>query len=117
MTYQNKKSMSSYDSWTHFSVEKKVVCYGHIGPLTPDFFQKFLLLFNNLSINTNGLCVRIIYYFNPLNGHYLYPTFFPNTRAKEEKTPLSKGSKKFCPRAIHGDFFSGTLECVLIPKN
>ena len=31
--------------------------------------------------------------------------FFPNTRAKEEKMPFPKGSKNFCPRAIHGDFF------------
>ena len=60
---------------------------------------------------------RVIFNFDPLNGHYLNPPFFPNTRAKEEKTPLSKGSKKFCPRAIHGNFFSGTLQGVLIPKN
>ena len=60
---------------------------------------------------------RIIFNFNPLHGHYVYPPFFPNTGAKEEKTPFSKGSKNFCPRAIHRDFFSGALEGVLIPKN
>ena len=45
------------------------------------------------------------------------PSIFPDTRAIEEKTRLSKGSKNFCPRAIHGDFFSGALEGVMIPKN
>ena len=48
---------------------------------------------------------RIIFNFNTLHGHYVYPPFFPNTGAKEEKTAFSKGSKNFCPRAIHGDFF------------
>ena len=48
---------------------------------------------------------RIIFNFDPLNGHYLNPPFFSNTRAKEKKTPLSKGYKKCCPRAIDGDDF------------
>ena len=30
---------------------------------------------------------RIIH-FNPLNRHYLYPPFFSNTRAKDEKRPF-----------------------------
>ena len=29
---------------------------------------------------------------NPINGHYLYPPFFPNTKAKEEKSPFIWGS-------------------------
>ena len=32
----------------------------------------------------------IIFNFNPLNGHFLYPPFFPNTKAKEEKIGLIK---------------------------
>ena len=43
----------------------------------------------------------------------IYTLHFPNTSTKEEKKNLSKGSKNFCTRAIHGDF----LEGVLIPKN
>ena len=41
---------------------------------------------------------RINFNFNPLNGHYLNPPIFPKTRAKEEKKPLSKSSKKCLPK-------------------
>ena len=54
----------------------------------------------------------IIFNFNPLHGHCVYPPFFPNTGAKKEKTPFSKGSKNFCPRAIYGDFFLDTRVCI-----
>ena len=37
-------------------------------------------------------------------------------RAKEEKTPFSKGSKNFAQEQFSETFFSGTLEGVLIPK-
>ena len=48
---------------------------------------------------------RISFNGNPLNGHYLYPPFSPIQGLKRKKTPLSKGSKKFCPRAIYGDLY------------
>ena len=34
---------------------------------------------------------RIIFYFNPLNGQYLYPPFFPNYKAKEETLLFLRG--------------------------
>ena len=40
---------------------------------------------------------------------------FPNTRAKDEKTPLSKGPKTFAQEQFM-ETFSGALEGVLIPK-
>ena len=40
---------------------------------------------------------RTIFNWNPLNRHYLYPPFFPDTKAKEENMAL-----KGAPRATHG---------------
>ena len=34
----------------------------------------------------------IVFHLNPLNLYYLYPLFFPNTKAKEEKRPFNWGS-------------------------
>ena len=41
--------------------------------------------------------VRIIFNLNPLNWHYLYPPFFLNTNAKEEKNASLRGhnSRKY----------------------
>ena len=55
--------------------------YGHFGPLrghNPIFF-KTLFYSKIISLSIQMGSGRIIFYFNPLNGHYLYPQFFRNT--------------------------------------
>ena len=42
--------------------------------------------------------------------------FFPNTRAKEEKTPFSKGSKKFAQEQFTETFFWDTRGCTDFEK-
>ena len=50
---------------------------------------------------------RLIVIWNPLNGHYLYYYYYYYIII----------IKNFFPKEIHGDFFSGALEGILIPKN
>ena len=38
--------------------------------------------------------------------------FFPNTRAKDEKMPLSKGSKNFAQEKFMETFFWDTWGCI-----
>ena len=84
--------MDLCDYGTHFEVKKKtnIGLNGHMGPLrdhNPIIFKTFFYS-KIISLSIQMGSGRIIFYFNPLNGHYLYPPFFRNTKAKEEKCDL-----------------------------
>jgi len=63
---------------------------GHIGPLRGHnpIFSKFSFTLQSSLYQFKWALGGLFSYFNPLNRHYLYPPFFRNTKAKEEKFDL-----------------------------
>ena len=104
---KNKKNCGFMWLWdTFWSKKTNIGLNGHMGPLrghNPIFF-KTLFYSKIISLSIQMGSGRIIFYFNPLNGHYLYPPFFRNTKAKEEKNwPLKwpwRGGKNRPPKFL-----------------
>ena len=81
----------------------------------PIFFQIFLSCFNIHSIDRNEL-LGDCFYWNPLDGNYVYPPFFSNTMAKEEKSPFQRALKPFSQEQFKETFFLGHLRVYWIRK-
>ena len=99
---KNKKNCGFMWLWdTFWSKKTNIGLNGHMGPLrghNPIFFKTFFYS-KIISLSIQMGSGRIIFYFNPLNGHYLYPPFFRNTKAKEEKNwPLTSDLSLKHPR-------------------
>ena len=92
--------------------------YGHFGPLrghNPIFF-KTLFYSKIISLSIQMGSGRIIFYFNPLNGHYLYPPFFRNTKAKEEKMDLWPLTWAKSTRAQTGNIYQNLSKYISYQK-
>ena len=86
--YKNCLYFISYPS-KFWSKKNIIELYGHVGPLwghDPIFFKFFSCSsFIFLSIQ---MSLGDYFSFNLLNGHYLYPPFFPIQRLTRKKGPL-----------------------------
>ena len=58
----------------------------------------------------------LFFYFNPLNGHYLYPPFFRNTKAKEEKMDLWPLTWAKSTRAQTGNIYQNISKYISYQK-
>ena len=56
------------------------------------FFSFFFFYSSIISISLQMGSGRIIFYCNPLNGHYLYLRFFPITRLKRKHSAFLRGN-------------------------
>ena len=54
---------------------------------------------------------RIIFNFNPLNGNYFKPPFFPIQELKRKKRPFQRALKIFAKEQFIETFFWGTWGC------
>ena len=106
--HQNLKKNLSVCIITGHILKLKKIKLNPKGPY-PDFFSiSSLSLHTYFFLSKQISFGRIIVTFNPLNVYYLYPALFSNIKAKEEKAPLSKGSKLFAQEQFMDTFFCGT---------
>ena len=96
---------------THFEYIKRSSTLWTFGPLTRFSYISIISLSMQMSFG------RIIFNLNPLNGHYLKPPFFPNTKAKDEKTPFQRAPKILSQEQFMETFSWGTWGCTDVFKN